>query len=73
MYDTLTKWQPYGLLQRDRFTPSNRILSNPSYPVLFAFVELAHFELECVAVGVASIGEGARAGVGLLNNVASDR
>ena len=51
---------------------SNRILGKHSYQVLFAFVELAHFELLCIAVHVASISEGARAGVGLLHNVVSD-
>ena len=39
---------------------------------MFAFVELAHFELKCVGTGVASSCEVGRSGIGFLQNVASD-
>ena len=70
----LTKWQSCSdwFEQTDWLALSNRILSEHAHQVFLAFVQLAHFELQCVAVGVARGCEGASLRVGLLDNVASD-
>ena len=70
----LTKWQSSSdwFQKTDWLTLSNRILGKHAHQVLLAFVELANFELECVAVGFARSCEGASLSIGLLHNVAGD-
>ena len=70
----LTEWQSCSnwFQEAHWLALSNRILGKHLHQVFLAFVQLAHFELKCVAVGVARGCEGASLRVGLLDNVASD-